>query len=161
MSQPRSKKGGGWRLKSVTLTDFRGVSGTQTYEFDSRSGLIWGPNGVGKSTLSLGIEWTLFDRFPSGVLGAPRDAFMSPVGATSKAYIGIVNLACDDKILTVTRRAAGNEIEVTVGTKRQKGDEAQSTIEAELGLDADTFDRSVLLQQSRIRGLLLDEPKDA
>jgi DNA repair exonuclease SbcCD ATPase subunit len=160
MSQSRSNKGGGWRLSSVTLTDFRGVSGTQTYKFDSRPGLIWGPNGVGKSTLSLGIEWTLFGRFPSGVLGAPKDAFMSPVGTTSKAYIGVVNLACDDKILTVTRRDAGKELEVTVGAKHHKGDEAQSTIEAELGLDADTFVRSVLLQQSRIRGLLLDEPKE-
>lgn len=160
MSRSRSKKGGGWRLSSATLTDFRGVSGTQTYKFDSQPGLVWGPNGVGKSTLSLGIEWTLFGRFPSGVLGAPKDAFMSPVGGTSKAYIGVVNLAWDDKILTVTRRATGNELEVTVGAKHHKGDEAQAMIEAELGLDADTFVRSVLLQQSRIRGLLLDEPKD-
>jgi hypothetical protein len=59
-----------WRLDSVALTDFRGIVGTTEYRFAALPALVWGENGVGKSTLALGLEWS-----------------RSPVAATTPIYL--------------------------------------------------------------------------
>ena len=149
-----------WRLDSVTVTDFRGVLGTQIYQFAGLPALVWGDNGVGKSTLALAIEWTLFGGFPSQVLGVPRDNFMSSVGGGAKAYKGEVVFRRGSERLVVRRDAEESVLVVESGGRKRRGDEAAALLDEILGLDKDTFVRAVLLQQSKIRGLLLDEPKE-
>lgn len=149
-----------WRLVSVTIDDFRGVLGSQVFEFDSRPALIWGNNGVGKSTLALALEWTLFGAFPSHALGAPKDSFMSPVGGGSKVCKGEVIFIRGKNRLVVRRDAGSGTLTVECGGKKKIDEDALAFLEEELGLDMDTFVRAVLLQQSKIRGLLLDEVKD-
>lgn len=149
-----------WRLASVTVVDFRGVLGTQLFEFNGHPALIWGNNGVGKSTLALALEWTLFGAFPSNALAAPKDAFISPVGGGSKVCKGEVVFVRGKKRLIVRRDAAANTLTVEFDDKKVHDDEARVLLEDQLGLDMDTFVRAVLLQQSKIRGLLLDDVKD-
>lgn len=149
-----------WRLASVTVDDFRGVLGSQLYEFNGHPALIWGNNGVGKSTLALAIEWCLFGAFPSNALGAPKDAFMSPVGGGSKVCKGEVVFVRGKNRLVVRRDASADTFTVEFGSKKKDDEEARALLENELGLDMDTFVRAVLLQQSKIRGLLLDDVKD-
>jgi DNA repair exonuclease SbcCD ATPase subunit len=141
------------------VTDFRGVLGSRTYRFDESSALICGDNGVGKSTLALALEWTLFGGFPSNALGKPRDVFMSPVGGGDKPK-GEVVFARDGERVVVRRDGAENELVVELGREETHGDEAKASLEQALGVDADTFVRAVLLQQCKIRGLLLDEPRE-
>ena len=149
-----------WRLESVTITNFRGVNGTQEYRFDGRPVLVWGDNGVGKSTLALGLEWTLFGAFPSGTFGVPKDAFLCPVGSASKSASGEIVLVRGGERIVIRRTMEKNGFGVTAGGKTLRGDDAERLLEERLGLDRDTFVRAVLLQQGRIRGLLLDEPKE-
>jgi len=149
-----------WRLASIAVNDFRGVLGSQLYEFKSRPTIIWGNNGVGKSTVALALEWTLFGVFASNALGAPKDAFMSPVGGGSKEWKGEVVFARGKDRLVVRRDAGTDTFTVECGGKKKSGEKAQAFLEEELGLDMDTFVRAVLLQQSKIRGLLLDDVKD-
>jgi DNA repair exonuclease SbcCD ATPase subunit len=149
-----------WRLASVSIDDFRGVLGNQVYEFNGHSALIWGNNGVGKSTLALALEWIMFGAFPSNALGAPKDAFMSPVGAGSKVCKGEVIFVRDKKRLVVRRDAARDSFTVESNGRKKSSEQAIALLEEELGLDMDTFVRAVLLQQSKIRGLLMDDVKD-
>src|SRR3989442_11972240 len=160
MSARKVTKAEFWRLESITVTDFRGVLGTRTYNFAGLPALVWGDNGVGKSTLALALEWTLFGAFPSQALGAPRDNFMSPVGSSTKACKGEVTFRRGSERLVVRRDAAERELIVEADGKKKKADEAVALLQQLLGLDKDTFVRAVLLQQSKIRGLLLDEPKE-
>jgi DNA repair exonuclease SbcCD ATPase subunit len=160
VSAPKAAKDALWRLESITVTNFRGVLGAQTYGFAGLSALIWGENGVGKSTLALALEWTLFGAFPSQAFGAPRDNFMSPVGSGMKACKGEVAFRRGSERLRVRRDAEEGEFIVeTVGKKKRAAD-AEALLQQLLGLDKHTFVRAVLLQQSKIRGLLLDEPKE-
>lgn len=149
-----------WRLGSVTVDDFRGVLGSQRYEFNGHPALIWGNNGVGKSTLAQALEWTLFGAFPSNVLGAPKEAFMSPVGGGAKVCKGEVVFVRGKNRLVVRRDAGADIFTVEFGGKKKDDEEARALLESQLGLDMDTFVRAVLLQQSKIRGLLLDDVKD-
>jgi DNA repair exonuclease SbcCD ATPase subunit len=149
-----------WRLASVAVDDFRGVLGGQRYEFSGHPALIWGNNGVGKSTLAQALEWTLFGAFPSKVLGAPKDAFMSPVGGGAKVSKGEVVFVRGKNRLVVRRDAGADTFTVEFGGKKKNDEEARVLLEDQLGVDMDTFVRAVLLQQSKIRGLLLDDVKD-
>jgi len=149
-----------WRLASVTVVDFRGVLGSQLFEFNGHPALIWGNNGVGKSTLALALEWILFGAFPSNALAAPKDAFMSPVGGGSKVCKGEVVFVLEEKRLIARRDAAANTFQVEFDDKKVHDNQARVLLEDQLGLDMDTFVRAVLLQQSKIRGLLLDDVKD-
>lgn len=151
---------GRWRLASVSVTDFRGILGSQVYEFNGHPTLIWGGNGVGKSTVALALEWTLFGAFPSNALGAPKDAFMSPVGGNAKACKGEAVFTRGKNRLVIRRDANTKTLTVELGGKKMEDDDARAFLEDQLELDMDTFVRAVLLQQSKIRGLLLDDVKD-
>ena len=150
-----------WRLARVTLRHFRGVAGEQTYAFEGRSGLLHGHNGVGKSTFALGLQWVLYGRFQPGVLANVQPAlFLTPVQAKAKPCSGEVVLARGGERLVVTRDAGERTFTVANGGSSFCGAEAEARRDELLGLDMDTFVRAVLLQQGRIRGLLLDDPKE-
>ena len=40
-----------WRLDSVEINGFRGVAGKRRFDFLGKNGLLFGPNGQGKSTV--------------------------------------------------------------------------------------------------------------
>lgn len=149
-----------WRLDSIEIENFRGVLGKQRFAFSSLPSLVFGDNGVGKSTIAHALEWTLFGYFPSHVLATPKPAFISPVGSAKKGCRVEIVFARGADRLVVRRDDAEDGFVVEQGRRRIQGENAASALEHALGLDADTFVRAVLLQQSRIRGLLLDEPKE-
>ena len=153
---------GQWRLQSITIRHFRGIAGVRTYEFQGRAAMLHGNNGVGKSTVAVALQWILFGRFHGDVLAnAKMDSFLSPVQkAKSKAYSGEVNFVRGSEQLSVRRDAASKEFTVSLGTATWTDEKAGEKLNAILGLDMETFVRAVLLQQSRIRGLLLDEAKE-
>jgi DNA repair exonuclease SbcCD ATPase subunit len=150
-----------WRLESVTIHHFRGVARDQTYAFGGRPSVLHGNNGVGKSTVALALQWVLFGRFHGDVLPNTRvESFLAPVQTKGKAYAGEVVLIRDGKRLVISRDGAAKSFIVSLGGETWSNEEAETKRDEILGLDMDTFVRAVLLQQSRIRGLLLDEPKE-
>jgi DNA repair exonuclease SbcCD ATPase subunit len=150
---------GRWRIASITIRRFRGVAGEHTFAFDGRSSMLHGNNGVGKSTVALALQWILYGRFPDGILQNNLfDRFLAPVGQKGKGYSGEVIFARGDETLTVHRDTG--EFAITHGGDSFKDEEAEAKRDGLLGIDMDTFVRAVLLQQSRIRSLLLDEPKE-
>ena len=150
-----------WRLKSIKIRSFRGVAGEQTYRFDGRPGLLHGNNGVGKSTVAQSIQWTLYGKFPSEVLANTSfKTFLSPVSAKSASWFGEVTFQSGDRTLVITRDESQKEFSVAIDSTTHTGAEAEAQRDRLLGLDMAGFVRTVLLQQSRIRGLLLDSPKD-
>lgn len=150
-----------WRLISITVREFRGVAKERCFEFNGRPGLLHGNNGVGKSTVALALQWILYGHFPSGVLqNASPDRFLSPVHAKNKGYSGEVLLGRGKERLTILRDAAKKDLKVSCGGETWLGAAAEARRDALLGLDMDSFSRAVLLQQSRVRGILLDDPKE-
>jgi DNA repair exonuclease SbcCD ATPase subunit len=160
MTAPNAE-GGRWRLASITVRQFRGVAKERRFEFNGRPGLLHGNNGVGKSTVALALQWTLFGRFPDGVLpNTAYDRFLSPIQAKGKQYSGEVVLSRGREKLVVSRDGESKEFKLQLGDTSWAGPEAEERRDALLGLDMDSFVRVVLLQQSRIRALLLDDPKE-
>ena len=150
-----------WALESLTIRSFRGVADEQTYRFDGKPSLLHGNNGVGKSTAAQCLQWTLYGRFPAEVLqNTAFNAFMVPVGTSGAKWYGRVTLADGGRRMIVTRGQKPKVFTVEVDGVTYEGAEAEEKRDRILGLDMSGFVRTVLLQQSRIRGLLLDSPKD-
>jgi energy-coupling factor transporter ATP-binding protein EcfA2 len=155
------KPDGKWRLDSISIRSFRGVAGQQSLSFGGGSALLYGNNGVGKSTMALALQWTLFGRFPSGVLpNVGFKGFLGPVGGSKGASCGEVVFRRAGQTLTIRRDERAGKFLVKIGTKVFEGEEAECERDTLLGVDMDAFVRTVLLHQSRVRGLLLDEVKD-
>jgi len=149
-----------WRLVSITVRQFRGVAKERRFEFNGRPGLLHGNNGVGKSTVALALQWTLYGRFPEGVLpNTAYDRFLSPIHLKGKPYSGEVVLSRGREKLVVSRDGTTKEFKLQIGSTSWSGPEAEEKRDALLGLDMDSFARAVVLQQSRIRALLLDDPR--
>ncbi|WP_437618568.1 AAA family ATPase [Sorangium sp. So ce1151] len=160
MTPPRPS-GARWRLTSITVRQFRGIAKEHRFEFNGRPGMLYGNNGVGKSTVALALQWILYGRFPVGVLpNATLDRFLSPVQAKRKQYSGEVVLGREREKLVISRDATMKELKVALGGEMWLGAEAEEKRDELLGLDMDSFVRAVLLQQSRIRAVLLDDPKE-
>ena len=158
---PQPSTNARWRLASVKIRSFRGVADEHTYEFDGRSGLLHGDNGVGKSTVAQSIQWTLYGKFPPEVLSnTSHKTFLAPVSAKNADWFGQVTLKSGKQTLVITRDQGTKEFSLELGDKTFTGDEAEVERDRLLGLDMAGFVRTVLLQQSRIRGLLLDSPKE-
>jgi DNA repair exonuclease SbcCD ATPase subunit len=150
-----------WRLLSLTLRNFRAIEEELTFRFDRLSALIHGPNGAGKSTIAQGLQWTLYGKFPLGVL-ANRfyEGFLAPVTTSSKNYSGQVVLIRGKEQANLLRDEENKRFCLTVGGMTYEGKAAELKRDELFGLPMDTFVRAVVLQQSRIRGLLLDDPKE-
>jgi DNA repair exonuclease SbcCD ATPase subunit len=150
-----------WRLSSVTIRQFRGVANEHVYAFDGRPVLLYGNNGVGKSTVAVALQWVLFGKFQGDALPNTRlDSFLSPVTGKGKAYAGEVVFVRGPERLEIARDGAEKTFTLRLGQQMWEDEEAEAKRDELLGLDMDTFVRAVLLQQNRIRGLLLDEPKE-
>ena len=65
MTRKMTGQSKGWRLQSLTIRDFRGISGSCALDFACRPCLIHGDNGMGKSTIALALQWTIFGCFTS------------------------------------------------------------------------------------------------
>lgn len=150
-----------WRLKALTLRGFRGISGEQTLRFDGFPAVLHGNNGTGKSTFSIGLHWVLFGRMPEYVLeNKSPDKFLLSVASEEDGYYGEVVFQRDRNEAVFRRDSESNDFTLKLDGKVHKDEKAEARRDEMLGLDMLTFVRAVLLQQSRIRGLLLDEPKE-
>ena len=149
-----------WRLDSVEIKGFRGVAGRQRFDFSGRNGLLSGPNGQGKSTVALAIHWALFGKFPAGILQNTRFNLFLPSAASGDGTYSVrLTLTRDGQSLSVHRKdgTKGRSFALEVDGTPFRDAQAEEKRDALLGMDLDSFARLILLQQSRVRGLLLDE----
>lgn len=145
-----------WRLNSVELTGFRGIGEKLELDFRGRPAVLFGPNGMGKSSVTLGIHWTLYGRFPKGVLQNTKyNDFLRPVFSPKGTMSGILRFENGPDSLVVER--VEKSFKVRMGEMTWSADEAAGRIVDILKIDEDTFSRTVMLQQGLVRGLLISD----
>jgi DNA repair exonuclease SbcCD ATPase subunit len=101
-----------WRLNSLEINGFRGVAGKQSFDFLGRNGLLFGPNGQGKSTVALALQWVLFGKFPPGILqNTQLSSFLRSHRNDAGPYSVRIVLKRNDQAMAVYREE---------GTKRKR-----------------------------------------
>lgn len=152
-----------WRLNSVEINGFRGVAGKQSFDFLGKNGLLFGPNGQGKSTVALAIQWAVFGKFPAGILQNTRfSSFLRSQSNAGGPYSVRVVFKRGEQTMAVYREDGTKRkcFELEIDGQRHEDVKAEDQRDALIGMDLDTFARLILLHQGRVRGLLMDEPSE-
>eukprot|EP01127_Copromyxa_protea_P023290 TRINITY_DN8687_c0_g1_i6.p1 TRINITY_DN8687_c0_g1~~TRINITY_DN8687_c0_g1_i6.p1 ORF type:complete len:991 (+),score=177.60 TRINITY_DN8687_c0_g1_i6:317-3289(+) len=153
------------QLKSVSISNFLGVQGTIEIPFSDLQDGIWiieGANGSGKSTLFEAIVWCHFGEFlRSGMLKkfAINDS-ASECSVTVEYESGFIiersrRSGKTDEIKTY-RRSEKNPEEIIFMEENEKGQlvDSQKRIESIIGIDFETFSKSVILGQNIVSNFM-------
>lgn len=155
------------RFTSVTLENFRGVRGRQTFDLDAPVVLLWGPNGTGKTTVFDGLLWLLqgsLPRLKAHALRRNDEYIVSAYGASRPARVQ-ARVRAGSSVFDVER--TGTSAYSTLSLRYPVGNEltnADAYRELRARLSRGTLPleeilaTSGLLQQEDLRQMLRDKP---
>jgi exonuclease SbcC len=146
------------KLRSISITDFRGFTGSHRFDLDAEAVVLVAANGQGKTSFFDAILWGLTGLLPR--LGdSPRVSSLYSESGETRVEIQLGSQ--DDKTLTIVRREPGG-LSVECGDERREGQSATTLIHATLWPEAEqaadgpkafagALTRSVYLQQDLVR----------
>ncbi|MBS7610314.1 SMC family ATPase, partial [Candidatus Bathyarchaeota archaeon] len=155
---------------SLSAEGIRGINERFECHFNEGANLLYGPNGVGKSSLLQAIEWCLTGELPylTGPDFRLEDAIVNLFHPEGKAIVSLT-LSDGTREIVVTRsRRRGksttrgkSDLEVRTHEGRiLREDSAQAFINGLMGLSPEDFPRTIYLHQEAIRALLSESSEE-
>jgi len=156
-----------YRIVSVTIDGFRGINKRLQLDFDSKSVLISGRNGLGKTSILQAIEWCLLGQ--CGYMNLREfkmeDAIVNLFHTDRKAVV-VVKLDGKNIIEARRERTMGksttgkSRLTLTIGKEIIEGDEAQEKLLDLLGTNVEQFYATAYLHQEAIRDFISSDAAD-
>lgn len=158
------------RVQSISIEGFRGVNKKTLMNFDKKSAILFGPNGVGKTSILQALEWCFFGGLISAIVGPPEfkkeDAIVNSFHPQKRATVEVVLEDEENQRIKVTReRKRGRSstsgktiLEVEIEGAQHSGEEAQIELNKWLRTTPTEFYASIHLHQEAIRDLLVGDP---
>jgi len=159
-----------FRISSFTIEGFRGINNKINIDFEGNVAVLFGPNGVGKSSIMQAIEWCLFGGLISAIVGPvefkKEDAIVNSFHPQRRATVEITMQTEEGKKLRILReRKLGRssttgktDLKIDVDGTEYSGDEAQSELTKLLRITPTEFYASTFLHQEAIRDLIVGDP---
>lgn len=146
------------RLKTMSVSGFRGFATTQDLDLDGDAVILVGANGSGKTSFFDALLWVLAGKVPR--LGADDKSVVSQYSPTGEARVELVLAKADGALLTVVRRFDGAMnlwLEVD-GEPALRGPSAEARLLKELWPDATlASDPWEALSRALTRGVYLQQ----
>lgn len=158
------------RVQSISIEGFRGVNKNISMNFDKKSIILFGPNGVGKTSILQALEWCFFGVLISAIVGPPEfkkeDAIVNSFHPQKRATVEVVLEDEENRRIKVTReRKRGRSttsgktiLEVEIEGAQYSGEEAQIELNKLLRTTPTEFYAGIHLHQEAIRDLLVGDP---
>lgn len=158
------------RVQSISIEGFRGINKKISMNFDKKSAILFGPNGVGKTSILQALEWCLFGGLISAIVGPPEfkkeDAIVNSFHPQKRATVEAVLEDEENRKIRVTRKrkrgrstTSGKTIlEVEIEGAQYSGEEAQIKLNKWLRTTPTEFYAGIYLHQEAIRDLLVGDP---
>ena len=145
------------RLKSLSISGFRGFASAVDFDLDADAIVLVGANGSGKTSLFDAILWALSGNVPR--LGTAQETLLSRFSATGEARVELVLTTPDGRPLNVTRRWDGETtFSVTDGDDHLRGPSAEARVLERLWPDARAAsDPQEALARALTRGVYLQQ----
>lgn len=152
------------KVKSLTVSGFRGFSGTETFDFDADAVIIVGVNGSGKTSIFDAILWALAGTVER--LGGEQDQLVSKYSSSGEARAEVALQRADGLEVRVVRRFDGKShlsVEVPSGSVRGPAAEAEllDALWPDAKAAAEPWDalsrsltRAIYLQQDSVRAFV-------
>lgn len=156
-------------ISCITVTNFMGIQGTVTFDLGVMGTGVWivsGQNGAGKSTILEAITWCLFGKLLRGGSAVDMINDQTPTGGMCSVR---VDFQSGWKILRERPNSKGKSSRIHVidpkGNDTEKGTTAsgQQFVDEVVGIDYDTYVRTVLLSSSttpNFIGSTLDQKRE-
>lgn len=157
-----------WRIASIEVDRFRGVTGRVHIDFRSGLNLLAGDNGAGKTSLCHAVEWALFGKVPLFSRGdefQAEDAIANRLVQDNAPSLVRLALERDGEQATITRtRPRGSSstrgtstVTLEVDGAAHRSRDAETKITELLGLRASDFSAGTYLRQETIADLVLGD----
>ena len=159
-----------FRISSLDIEGFRGINKKIKINLNGSSAVLFGPNGVGKSSIMQAIEWCLFGELILAVAGPvefkKEDAIVNSFHSQKRAAVEIILQGERDKRVKVSRErklaksttAGKTELKIEIEGTEYSGEEAQFELNKLLGVTSTGFYASTYLHQEAIRDLIVGDP---
>ncbi|MEM2927130.1 MAG: SMC family ATPase, partial [Candidatus Bathyarchaeia archaeon] len=154
---------------SLSAEGIRGINKRFECCFDEGANLLYGPNGVGKSSLLQAIEWCLTGELPylTGPDFRLEDAIVNLFHPEGKATVSLTLSDGTRKIVVTRSRRMGksttrgkSDLEVKIEGRVLRDDDAQAFINRLMGFPPEDFPRTIYLHQEAIRALISESPEE-
>ena len=148
-----------WTLRRVSLRDFAGFRGEQSFDFRNGVQVVHAPNHTGKTTLAMGILWGVAGVVPE-LPRLDRTSFRLTnrhAGRDATPRVTVELVAGDGRTLVIRRpyangRRARSIVEVEIDGRTHHGDAAEAVIAAALGVRSASLEGTgIVLQDHRLR----------
>ena len=145
------------RLKSLSISGFRGFASTVDFDLDADAIVLVGANGSGKTSLLDAILWALSGNVPR--LGTAQETLLSRFSSTGELRVELALTTPDGRPLNVTRRWDGETtFSVIDGDDHLRGPSAEARILERLWPDARAAsDPQKALARALTRGVYLQQ----
>lgn len=149
-------------IDSLEIEGFRGINERLNLKFDRPAMLLFGDNGLGKSSTLGAIEWCLFENlaYIKFLESRTQDELVNSFSLTETVRVKLI-LNSDNQKYELTRektlRSKKTEFRLIGPAEELEGEDAERRCFTLLGLTFDDFYRAVFLHQESIRGLLTDD----
>lgn len=159
-----------FRISDLTIEGFRGINNTVNIDLEGNAAVLFGPNGVGKSSMMQAIEWCLFGGLISAIVGPAEfkkeDAIVNSFHPQEKAIVEVILQSQKGrKVRVIRERKLGRsttsgktQLKIEVERTKYSGNEAQSELNKLLRITPTEFYASVYLHQEAIRDLIVGDP---
>lgn len=150
-----------WILKEITIRGFRGFLKPKTFSTSEPFILFDGPQGSGKSSTLVAIEWGLFG----------DEITRKAIGIDERRSWKIRNTNADEARVEMVLQKGQDILNIVRSDNKRKGasrfyfelngdqDTDEGKLRAALGIQPKDYFSSVHLHQEIIRGLLIEEPR--
>ena len=150
------------RLKTLSVEGFRGINKKINLKLNGNSIILYGPNGVGKSSILQAIEWGLFGWLPhvSGGEFEQEDAIVNQFHSNETAKVELILEDPRTEMKIVRTREKSNwsrrksRPTLTLNDTTYKGRKAEEKIRELIGLTEDEFYASIHLHQETLRDII-------
>jgi exonuclease SbcC len=162
--------GSRFRISNLAIEGFRGINNRMNIDLNGNAAVLFGPNGVGKSSVMQAVEWGLFGGLVSAVVGPAEfkkeDAVVNSFHSQKKATVEVILEDEKGKRVKLIRErklgrsttAGKTELKVEVEGKEYSDDVAQSELNRLLRITPTEFYASTYLHQEAIRDLIVGDP---
>lgn len=158
------------RIQSISIEGFRGVNKKTSMNFAKKSAILFGPNGVGKTSILQALEWCFFGGLISAIVGPPEfkkeDAIVNSFHPQKRATVEVVLEDEKNRRIKITRErkkgrsttSGKTKLEVEIGGTQYSGEKAQTELNKWLRTTPTEFYASIHLHQEAVRDLLVGDP---
>ena len=159
-----------FRISNLAIEGFRGINDRINIDLDGNAAVLFGPNGVGKSSVMQAVEWCLFGGLVSAVLGPvefkKEDAIVNSFHPQKRAVVEVILQSEKGKKIKVIRErklgrsttAGKTDLKIEAEGTECLGEEAQSKLNKLLRVTPTEFYASTFLHQETIRDLIVGDP---